>query len=1223
MSENFFDLFDGIVVTTRANARADTRADARASSSEGFTVSTMGEHMKTKGMWGGATERVLTEKLLGMAKGTTVEIARPHTPVLMKAMDEIIVNAIDAAKAASTGPQARRVTMIDIDYDPRGRVTVTNNGPGLPVKLHEGATAEAKRPVYIPEIAFAYFLAGTNIEKDSGRVKGGINGLGAKLANVHSMVFDVTTVDDHMWYHQRYENRLSKVNPPTIKTREEAKVAHLNWNLHTRVSFIPAYKELGYSTKLAAEDYNDLLAWLRLRAHQAAAYTGVMGVKVRFNGEVCRTVDATSLASLVCQGQVITTAVRAKDEPWKSHVWDLALVVVPPKSARARNMTVINGVVCNKGSHLKWLRDNLSGAVNAQVKKAKVSSVTARDLDSKYRLVMCGAIPGADWQGQRKDELQVPPAVLDQWKLPAAFVKKAAELVAASLLTTEKRHKAVVHEKYRPALKAGKDRVNTYLLVGEGDSALTLLHAGLTQNKETLPGGPSPKWCGTLSIQGVVVNAGKEVTEVSNTEGETVLVRSQKLQDNKRLAALADAMGLRYGMEYSTQEELDTLNYHSMILCVDQDLDGTGKIAPLVLMWVYLFWPSLIRAGRVGRLVTPLVRAYPRRGGAPPVEFMYEDDARRWLEADAGRAALYTIKYFKGLASHDSDDTRRMFQPEAFKRAIYQYTVDESMERLFEVYYGKNPQLRKVALSTPVTYLAGDSLRELTSKQIIPVGAVQLNIDTKAYKRDAIGRQLPGVMDGLNPARRKILEGSMMCLGGPKEKKVFQLTGFVADSCSYHHGDKSLNATITSMAQAFIGANRYPYLCGVGQFGSRHGDKAGQPRYISVKLAPRTAKIFPEADRWHLEWVHEDGIRAEPSWYMPVVPMAVLESHKIVTEGWRHESFARELSAVLKVVYAIIDGDPELAALGEALYAARTPAEKAAALRQAELLEEKWPLPAETGGYEGRLVTIKGIPYSVGKYVWETRRPGSGHCLRITDLPIGVKTDAYIIWLRKQPIVESVEDRSEESKVNLKVVLSSIPETTSDVLDEVEDALDLRTSLRSTLNWFSDDGRVLEYGTCYLAAVAVWARARKQLYQVRLEREKERCQLQLRELENIRRYIPIMTELKLTAMEDEAEASETLLQRGFERLDTGLIRSPGFTRDLTRLATEGPGASYKYLLKRDGLGLMKNAARLVDQKLEKAKEELYRVEAALAERPIPGASIWRAEVDAFAAAERD
>ena len=1289
-----------------------TEADAQAASQK-ITLSSIKDHAKKKGMWAGALKRVAIPDLMGAVPAPEPEagpeaeeaeaeppksaaprmkvaltgIARAHTPALLKIMDEIIVNATDHAKGQEKAPPRQRVTRIDITFDSAtGQVSVYNDGPGIPVVIHAEATASAGRDVYAVEVNFAWFLAGTNIDKELTNVKGGINGLGAKLANVHSVIFTVETVDGatQRFYMQQFRNRLDETREPVVvDLRKKHNLPAAATAPHTKVTFVPAYEELGYRVTRQAEgnalidlaDANDLDAWLRLRAHQAAAYVGAK-VAVTYNGERCETTDAAALGRLLltplgedaAQAIVLSAQAKATEEPYKQHPWNIAVVVLPPgkkagRRAAAQNMTIVNGVLSNKGSHVQYIKKLLSAAVEEKLRKAtklgraapkagaaaralaaKSAGAKAPAADDKkmpvtetlagVRLVMCGAIPGADWGGQRKDELQVEKETLERYSLTATFLKQVGDAVAERILIAQgAKSGKVVHDKYTRARNAGKaaHKRSTYLMAAEGDSAITLLRAGLTQTRAAMPpGGPSLDWCGIISLQGVIVNAAREVTEVETSGGEAINVRSAKLQNNKRLLALADAFGLRYDRTYATPEELATLNYGQLLLCVDEDLDGTGKIAALVLVWIYLFWPAVIEARRVGRFLTALVRAYPKKGGEP-AEFYYEEEFRRWLAEEPGRAETHRIKYYKGLATHDEDEVKRMFAPEAFKRSIYTYTLDDAAKRLFEVYFGSDPALRKEALVTPVAHLTYEEMRELHRRREIPVGRVQLDINTKAYKNDAIKRQISGGPDGLNPARRKILMGAMLRFGGEaaaKELKIFQLGGYVADKCFYHHGDASLNATIVYLAQAYAGARRYPYLTGVGQFGSRHGDKAGSARYISVKLSPLAKATFPPADRWHLPYVFEDGERAEPQYFVPVVPMAALESYKIVSEGWNHDSHGRDLAAVLAVVDAYLAGDPELTAAAGRLHAeGPTPA----VMAEIERLAKLWPLPASTQGFDGEVRCYRGEAYSFGSYAWDAET----RTVTVTELPMGLSTAKYLETLVKpgrdgkanprDEFIEAISDRSTADKVELEIVLregafEKMAEGFGDAeIDPVEDALMLRSSLRPHLNYYSAGGAVLEFGECYLAAVLYWAPLRRDLYVDRLTRERLVAELRILEETEILRYIGIAAELDLAGIDDDAAAAEVLRERGFPPLDTALLHRPEYTpnADLRRLVTAGPGASYGYILDLKERELFRKAADLRQKRVEALRAELARVTAQLAERPVAGASIWRAEIEEF------
>jgi DNA topoisomerase-2 len=1209
--------------------------------------------MRKKGMWGGDLALVEGAHLAAFPGRGVAPTEEPHSPALFTALNEILVNACDQAKATAGRPGGTK--RIDVSFDAEtGEVVVRNDGPGIPVALRPAESEAAGRPVYSVEVLFACALAGTNITKSINNVKGGINGLGAKLANVHSARFRVETLDGpaRLEYSQAFADRLRVVEPPQIREAPRGAAPF------TRVTFTPDYRALGYAAAppppaQAAE----VGAWLRFRALQTAAYLGAR-VEVSFNGEACAVEGAAGLARLLAEGEgeapppgpdgeappparVFGGAARAKEPPYQQHPWDVAVVVLPPgvRAARRldeRDVGVVNGVHCSRGSHIRYVREALAEEVGSRLaalqKKGKGEKPPpASTLLASVRVVFCGAVPGVDWGSQAKGELRLPEKILKNWALPQKALKEAAAAAAEGLLGAGARRRApaFVHDKYTPAAQASRaKRAKTRLLAAEGDSAITLLRTGLTQHRGGLPpGGPSLEWCGIISLQGVVMNAARQVQDVALAGGATLKVASARLDSNRRLAALADALGLDPRKSYSTAEERAGLHYGQVVLCVDQDHDGVGKIASLVLVWFHTFWPALLRAGYVGQLLTPVIRAYPRRGGGPPAEFFQEAAFEAWLEAEPGRRESHRVKYYKGLAAHDSTETAAMFEPGRFERSIHTYTYDELTDELMKGFFGRETAFRKAALAAPARRLDAAAWRALEARREIPLGRVQLAQYTADYKLAAIGRQIPGAVDGLIPVHRKVVEGARRLYAGYEATtKIFQLGGYVAHLLYYHHGDQSINESIVKLAQSFPGARRYPLLRGVGQFGSRHDPKsAGSPRYISVGRSRYADYAFPEADSWLLPRVQVEGASAEPAYFVPVVPLGVLDSFEIVSEGWNHAHFARALGPALAAARAFVGGDPRLLALGAHLHARGvTPT----ALALAAGAAAAWPLPAETRGFRGAVAPYRGAEASFGAYRWHPG-VGPGGSVEVLDLPIGVSTLAYLKALHDSPYVLGVEDRSCGEEVRLWVALQ--PEAAPRILelegdaeaDPFEKALHLVESLAPALNYVGVDGRVLEFPPGppgYACAVAYWGVVRREAYRRRLERELALVELRAELEAAVLRFIGEAREVDLARRADPAAAAAELARRGFPLFDSGLLDAPGAAdaAGLRARASAPPRASYGYIFHLKAGDLLASAAATRRRRLEALLARAAELRADLAEA-VPGASVWLAEIAKFEA----
>lgn len=94
-------------------------------------------------------------------------------------------------------------------------------------------------------------------------------------------------------------------------------------------------------------------------------------------------------------------------------------------------------------------------------------------------------------------------------------------------------------------------------------------------------------------------------------------------------------------------------------------------------------------------------------------------------------------------------------------------------------------------------------------------------------------------------------------------------------NCSqYHHG--SLEGTIVNMAQNFPGSNNVPLLEDIGQFGSRINPSAAATRYIFTKLSDAFRQIFLKEDDGILVHLEDDGIEIEPEYYLPIIPVILL-----------------------------------------------------------------------------------------------------------------------------------------------------------------------------------------------------------------------------------------------------------------------------------------------------------------------------------------------------------
>jgi DNA topoisomerase-2 len=90
------------------------------------------------------------------------------------------------------------------------------------------------------------------------------------------------------------------------------------------------------------------------------------------------------------------------------------------------------------------------------------------------------------------------------------------------------------------------------------------------------------------------------------------------------------------------------------------------------------------------------------------------------------------------------------------------------------------------------------------------------------------------------------------------------------------------------MAQNFVGSNNLNLLYPDGNFGSRllGGKDAASPRYIFTRLSDVTNSIFDKRDSPLLKYLNDDGMQIEPEWFMPVLPMVLVNGCEGIGTGY-------------------------------------------------------------------------------------------------------------------------------------------------------------------------------------------------------------------------------------------------------------------------------------------------------------------------------------------------
>lgn len=178
------------------------------------------------------------------------------------------------------------------------------------------------------------------------------------------------------------------------------------------------------------------------------------------------------------------------------------------------------------------------------------------------------------------------------------------------------------------------------------------------------------------------------------------------------------------------------------------------------------------------------------------------------------------------------------------------------------------------------------------------------------YKEFALytieNRALPSLVDGFKISQRKVINAciNIWKTGSEKNLKIFQLSGVVAHTQFYHHGNQSLDSSIINLAQKF--KNNAPLLEEDGQFGSLRSPQAGAARYIGTKLSPNFRLMYKDFEL--LEYKEEEGEKIEPRYFLPIIPTVLINGGSGIAVGFASNILNRDVREIIDVCVKYLNG---------------------------------------------------------------------------------------------------------------------------------------------------------------------------------------------------------------------------------------------------------------------------------------------------------------------------
>ena len=886
------------------------------------------EHvLKIPDTYVGSTEKTTEEiwyfdKTNGRMKKGNVSFV----PGEFKIFDEIVVNAIDqyTRTRESTDPKTIRVRNIRVDYNREsGEISVFNDGDGIPVEKYQG------EDVYIPELIFGSLLTSSNYTEGEKKHVGGKNGYGAKLANIFSKQFTIETIDHNLKksFKMTFFDNMTKREKPEIKA--------CRTKPFTRISYIPDYSRLGGQSKLS----EDMIKIIEKRTFDMAACTDDK-TSVYLNGEKVEHKNFEKYTSMYIGDKSETPRVyEAPNERWE-------VVASLNPFVNFEHVSFVNGInTYQGGKHVDYITNQICKRVAAMIKKKKKIDVKTVFIRENLMVFIKAIIDNPSFNSQTKENLTTNASkfgskceLSDKFMegiLKCGIMEKALALNQLKdqkeLQKTDgkKQNKLRGIPKLEDANWAGTAKsADCCLILTEGDSAKTMAMTGL--------GIIGRDRYGVFPLKGKLMN----VRDIKNVK---------KLQENDEINNIKKIIGLQAGKEYSSISEL---RYGKVMVLTDQDEDGS-HIKGLLFNLFQTLWPSLFsRPGFLVGMLTPIVKA---KKGKQSIDFYSLKDFNAWNEIN-GKG--FTTKYYKGLGTSTPAEAKEYFKN--LKTVVYKGNTDDARLAI-DLAFGKAKESSNHRK---------DWLKGYDANSTLDYNKKEVSVDEFVH-RDLIHfsnsdniRSIASGIDGFKPSQRKVLFG---CLKRKltNEIRVAQLAGYISEHCAYHHGEASLQKTIIKMAQNFVGANNIELLEPIGQFGSRilGGEDSAQPRYIHTHLSKNVDKLFNPLDENVYEYNYDDTLRVEPKYYVPLLPMILVNGCNGIGTGWSSDIPQYNPIDICENIRAYLKNpDAELK-----------------------------PLTPYYRGFTGSIIKVDDTHFiSRGKYE-KTKK----NQIRITELPIGFWTEKF------------------------------------------------------------------------------------------------------------------------------------------------------------------------------------------------------------------------------------
>jgi DNA gyrase subunit B len=531
-----------------------------------------------------AKDITVLEGLEAVRKRPGMYIGSTGTRGLHHLIYEVMDNSVDEALAGECDH-------VEIAIHPDNSVTVTDNGRGIPVAMHE----KEKRPA--AEVVLTTLHAGGKFGDGGGyKVSGGLHGVGVSVVNALAEELHLTVWRDGFEWTQSYERGKPKGDLKKGKKTEKR---------GTSITYRPdleIFETINYDRAVLEQRFREMAFLTKgLRIDFADERGERFEVTFKYDGGI---VDFVNYLHSQGTREPLHQKVVYLEE--KGDTGEVEVAMQWNNSYQENLLSFANNINTHEGgSHLSGFRSALTRTINNYARqkgllKEKEKNLEGEDVREGLTAIISVKVADPQFEGQTKTKLGNPPVegfvqaavnkafgeFLEETPADARrIITKAVEASrareAARKARDLTRRKSVLENSTLPGKLADcsvQDPALSEIFIVEGDSAGGSAKQGRDRNTQAI-----------LPLRGKIINVEKN--------------RIDKVLSNKEIQALITAIGTGIREEF----DLEKARYHKCIVATDADVDG-AHIRTLVLTFLFREMPQLIEAGYVYIAKPPLYK---------------------------------------------------------------------------------------------------------------------------------------------------------------------------------------------------------------------------------------------------------------------------------------------------------------------------------------------------------------------------------------------------------------------------------------------------------------------------------------------------------------------------------------------------------------------------------------------------------------------------------------